>query len=243
MIKPPGIDEYTNWARETLGSKLTDPRVLRIYETNVNNILTSVLQHVFFSKFSEEALRWKELYRRNTRSELFMGSHQPELVVKPFASVVEKMFRQNVLWNKKFPSEPTKGWVNERNLYSKISDLVRGTLVCRFIDGPEFVAAQIAEYANRLALSNRRYSQERDQGYYAFHSYVTFPVNASELRVSDLRERAEAQKRLSLSERKGTMRAAIYARVRDSEQSGDAVPANAGVLRPTRLDRCRGVRT
>lgn len=177
MKKPEDLNEYRRWALEVVGSDFTDPRVRRIYETNVNNILTSVTQHPFFMEFSADATRWSEVYERNTRSELFMDSHGPHLVVKSFASVVEKTYRENILWNKAFPDEPKGGWVNERSLYSKVNDLVRGMLVCRFIDGPEFVASQISQYATRFALGNRSYSQERDDGYYAFHSYVAFPVS------------------------------------------------------------------
>jgi ppGpp synthetase/RelA/SpoT-type nucleotidyltranferase len=176
MAKPSGLEEYRDWAAKALDSDFSNPQLQRIYETNANNILSSVLQHPFFVRFSEEALRWSESYQSGSRSELFMGSREPNLVVKPFTSVVEKTYRQNVLRNDAFPTEPLKGWVDTRNLYSKINDLVRGTLVCRFIDGPQFVAAQIEKYATRLDLGSRSYSQERDDGYYAFHSYVTFPV-------------------------------------------------------------------
>jgi hypothetical protein len=79
-----------------------------------------------------------------------------------------------VLRNSSFPYEPPDGWVHQANLYSKMNDLVRGTLICRFVDAPEFVTAQISEYADRFGLTNRAYSQEREDGYYAFHSYVTF---------------------------------------------------------------------
>lgn len=176
-LKPIDRESYLGWATEVLECDFKSPKVLRIYETNVNNILTSVTQHPFFIGFSAEAAQWQDEYHRKTNSNLFMDSSEPHLCVKPFQSVVDKTFRINILWNKAFPKAPRRGWVNLQNVYAQLNDLVRGSLVCRFIDGPERVARHIVEYASRLDLASRSYSQERDDGYYAFHVYVTFPVS------------------------------------------------------------------
>lgn len=175
-LKPIDRESYLDWAAHVLGCDFKSPKVARIYETNVNNILTSVTQHPFFIGFSAEAARWQDEYHRETNSILFMDSDEPHLCVKSFRSVVDKTFRMNILWNKAFPEAPNRGWVNLQNIYAQLNDLVRGSLVCRFIDGPERVARHIAEYASRLDLVSRSYSQERDDGYYAFHVYVIFPV-------------------------------------------------------------------
>jgi len=51
MRKPRNLDEYGIWARENLGFNFTDVRLARIYDTNVNNVLTLVTQHPFFIGF------------------------------------------------------------------------------------------------------------------------------------------------------------------------------------------------
>jgi hypothetical protein len=174
MRKPRNLDEYRLWALKTLGLNLTDVRLARIYDTNVNNVLTLVTQHPFFVGFSAEAARWGDFYHSKTNSDLFLGSPEPHLIVKPFRSVEEKTYRINVLRNSDFPGAPPGGWVDQTNLYSRLNDLVRGMLICRFADAPEFVTTQILDYAGSFGLANRGYSQEREDGYYAFHSYVTF---------------------------------------------------------------------
>ncbi len=176
-VKPIDLDSYLSWAAHVLGCDFKDPKVVRIYETNVNNILTSVTQHPFFVGFSAEVAQWQEEYHHETNSALFMDSAEPHLCVKSFRSVVDKSFRMNILWNKAFPKAPKRGWVNLQNIYAMLNDLVRGSLVCRFIDGPERVARYISDYADRLDLVSRSYSQEREDGYYAFHVYVTFRVS------------------------------------------------------------------
>ena len=175
-VRPIDLESYLSWAAHVLGCDFKDPKEVRIYETNVNNILTSVTQHPFFVGFSAEVAQWQEGYDHETNSALFMDSAEPHLCVKSFRSVVDKSFRMNILWNKAFPKAPKRGWVNLQNIYAMLNDLVRGSLVCRFIDGPERVARCISDYAGRLDLVSRSYSQEREDGYYAFHVYVTFPV-------------------------------------------------------------------
>ena len=106
MRKPRNLDEYGIWARENLGFNFTDVRLARIYDTNVNNVLTLVTQHPFFIGFSAEAAQWGDFYRSRTNSDLFLGSPEPHLIVKPFTSVVEKTYRINVLRNSAFPGVP-----------------------------------------------------------------------------------------------------------------------------------------
>ncbi|UJB70212.1 hypothetical protein HRE53_03465 [Acaryochloris sp. 'Moss Beach'] len=179
--KPSDLAAYYPWAVKHLSCDFDDSKAERVYETNVSNILTSVTQSDFFVEFSEVAATWAEDYLVQTKSELFMDSAEPDLSTKPYTSVVDKSFRKNVLWNKRFPKPPHRGWVTLDTVYSQLNDLVRGTLVCRFIDGPELVARQIGEYAARRGLKYRSYSQERESGYYAFHAYVSFPVDVFDI--------------------------------------------------------------
>lgn len=174
--KPDSLDEYYAWAENEIACPFRDPKVERLFDTNLISVFQTVTKHPFFIGFSNKAKEWEAYYESKTKSELFMGKNSPELIVKPYTSVVEKTFRQNILWNKAYPSEPKNGWYTFQNVYSRLNDLVRGTLVCRFLDGPSFIADQIQNYANEHGLKCRKYSQEREDGYYAFHVYVSFPV-------------------------------------------------------------------
>lgn len=177
MNKPKGIDDYVNWAKENLSAPFDDQKIKSVYETNMNNIFNSVSEHQFFVGFSNVSKAWQQEYEQKTRTELFMDNVEPTLLIKPFESTVEKTYRVNVLWNRNFPKPPPKGWLDQYSIYTHLNDLVRGSLVCRFIDGPAFVADSIENYANELGLASRQYTQERDDGYYAYHVYVKFPVS------------------------------------------------------------------
>jgi hypothetical protein len=176
MKKPDSLEEYITWAEREIDCQFNHPRSQRVYDTNLITIFNTVTEHPFFIGFSNKANEWEEFYKGKTYSSLFMDDSDPNLIKKPYSSTVEKTYRQNILWNKEFPNPPKNGWYTFQNLYSRLNDLVRGTLVCRFIDGPAFVADRIQEYAEEHKLKYRQYSQEREDGYYAFHVYVSFPV-------------------------------------------------------------------
>lgn len=177
MVKPKDVDAYILWAKDALRVSFDDPRIKSVYETNMNNIFNRVSEHQFFVGFSNISKAWQKQYEDKTKTELFMDNEEPTLLIKSFKSTIEKTYRMNVLWNENFPESPVQGWIEQNAIYSQVNDLVRGSLVCRFIDGPAFVANSIEDYARSLGLNSRQYTQERDDGYYAYHVYVKFPVS------------------------------------------------------------------
>ncbi|EHZ2645678.1 hypothetical protein [Vibrio parahaemolyticus] len=177
MDKPQDIDSFCSWYAEKFELEIRDQKSKIQYQTNIKNAYNSVQEHPFFCKLPYAIQDWSSEYSDNFKSELFMDSGDPTLVTKPYDSSIDKLFRVNVLWNKNFPEKPPRNWVNFQNLFVKFNDLIRGTMVCRFIDGPEFVSNKLIELANEVGLTGRKYTQERDDGYYAYHVYIKFPVS------------------------------------------------------------------
>lgn len=176
MEKPRSLSEYYTWAATALGSDFVDPRAKRIYEVNLRSCFNKVSEHDFFIGLQSQLEQWEREYQSLTNTGLLMASSPPELLLKPFESAVDKSFRVNILWNEKFPEPPRRGWATTANLHHYFNDLIRCSVTCRFIDGPDYVTRCLLAYAKELALERRRYSQERDEGYYAYHYYVSFPV-------------------------------------------------------------------
>jgi ppGpp synthetase/RelA/SpoT-type nucleotidyltranferase len=54
---------------------------------------------------------------------------------------------------------------------------VRTVLVCRYIDGPATVCAAIKEVAGNLGLECNFEPRATDQGYYAYHLYLSIPMS------------------------------------------------------------------
>jgi ppGpp synthetase/RelA/SpoT-type nucleotidyltranferase len=177
MKKPGTLEEYKDWCREFLQVNFDDDTSRTRYETNLNIAYLAAESHIFFEHLDRKLEEWSNHYEKTTNSQLLMNQSNLKLVKKPYESAIDKSFRINALWNDDFPKEPKKGWVTPRNLHFYFNDGIRGYLVCRFIDGPRFIAEQLRDYAKNLGLKSRFYSQERDEGYYAYHFYVTIGVS------------------------------------------------------------------
>jgi len=176
MSKPATLKDYNIWCKEFLQIDFDDETSRNRYETNLNIAYLAAENHSFFQVLERKLEEWSESYEKATQSELLMSKLNFKLMKKTYESSIDKSFRINILWNDSFPAEPKKGWVTPRNLHSYFNDGIRGYLVCRFIDGPRFIAEKLKDYAKSLGLKSRFYSQEREEGYYAYHFYVTIEV-------------------------------------------------------------------
>lgn len=176
MNRPSTLEEYLIWAKEHIGSDFDDPRIERVYKVNLTTSLTEISNHSFFSEMQSHLEKWNQDYFDETGTQLLMEVSSPRLIQKPYKSAVDKSFRVNVIWNENFPDEPKKGWVTADNIYYYFNDLIRCAIVCRFIDGPRYLTDRLMKLAKGLKLERRRYTQERDEGYYAYHYYIKFPL-------------------------------------------------------------------
>lgn len=184
--KPPTtIEEYKHWALETLGvdydSDVTATE-FRVWRTFVWNAAT---KHGFFSGIQAFLRDSQEVYAQRKNAVLFVTEEVPSVVLlqKPYASMIKKSFRYNVVNNGAFPSPPSNEqtkfaeWLTPDSWFSRIDDVVRTMIICKYVDGPRFLAERLYDYAGSLGLRKRYKSQQKDDGYYAYHFYVSFPVN------------------------------------------------------------------
>ena len=108
------------------------------------------------------------------------------MITKPFDSAVIKSYRLNVLRNRAFPDAPREGWVSPENWYTIFDDHIRSSLVCKFVDAPQFLAGELDKYANSLGLTAQHSARGTDDGYYAFHHYTSFPLDVMDTQWNNL---------------------------------------------------------
>ena len=180
MAKPKDIDEYKEWARKELVSNFDDESNAIHFETNSAEAFLRVGQSDFFNNLGQKLVEWNEEYKAVKNGDLLMTKEPPVIHRKSYVSAINKSFRTDILWNDKYPDPPKKGWVKADAVFQSLNDGLRGTIVCRFIDGPIFLIERLRKYASDLGYSFNSYSQERDAGYYAFHSYITIPVQLTD---------------------------------------------------------------
>jgi hypothetical protein len=197
MDRPHTIEEYLAWAKSAFSIDFNDRAYVNLYNANLNNAVNSISESAFYTGLDNKLQDWGEEYKLQTGSILLMDSGGLTLLKKPYSSAIDKSFRRNVLWNKRFPEEPQKGWMLPENFFATLNDVIRSTLVCKFIDGPSFLANKLAEYATGLSLDSTSYTQERDEGYYAQHFYVKFQIDLLDISLRDQQSELEIEIQLT----------------------------------------------
>ena len=219
--RPTTIAEYKAWALASLTDDLND-QARHNFNVNATAIQATAQRHDFFGQLGSFLDAVERDYQTATGTELLL-TDQLDLFKKPFESMVEKCFRKNVLHNREFPHPPKEGWYTSAECPTRINDVVRCTLVCRYLDGPEFLAERLRARAEEMGLTAHYYSQQNERGYYAYHFYVKIPVeivdkdwNASTVNVD-----VEIQLTTQLQEVLRSLTHKLYERMRLATPSAD----------------------
>jgi ppGpp synthetase/RelA/SpoT-type nucleotidyltranferase len=172
--KKPEFEAFAAFAKETLNFDIVDKSLQNWINTNIGTARSQIQQHDIVS-FIEELVAKHQA--TSTRLPVNIVSRDFQLHVKSYESIVSKLYRANVLNNPRFHGPPKRGWITPRNMFGRINDLVRSTIVCRHIDEPAKIAQQITAKAVALGLKASSRAQTKDEGYYAHHVYVSVPTN------------------------------------------------------------------
>lgn len=118
----------------------------------------------------------------NGRPELLYTGVKPgdlQILSKPYGSMLTKVYRVNCVQNRNFPAPPKAGFVSHSSIYShdKMNDLLRTRLVCKYMDGPQFVVTGLSRFCERKGLQFRSHPMHSDTGYHAWHCYIRISVD------------------------------------------------------------------
>ena len=103
------------------------------------------------------------------------------MLLKPYESLLHKSFRKNILLNDAWPTPPNGGWITPENWFSRTNDIVRTTIVVKYLDGVEFMVQHIRAIAEEGNCPFQVNYEARDEGYYAAHCYITFNLEVPKL--------------------------------------------------------------
>ncbi len=164
------LDEYLDWHQDKFAENLRDNSFEKSFAINSVNLLSSVSLHAFF----------KDLQRKLTEleSEGILAANEASsfgLVKKGFSSVVNKIYRRNCHWNRHWPSKPKGGWIAFSDVYTSFDDIIRGTIVTRYLDGGELIGQHLQAIGEVHSVGVEVSPRATDQGHYAWHIYVTTP--------------------------------------------------------------------
>jgi hypothetical protein len=102
------FDGYIEWARRVLGLDLSRPAIRQQFLVNQTAALTSVEESVFFSAITQRLKDCSVAYAQSGGYRLLMSEdieNTVSLTRKSFESTLDKSYRLNILWNRRFPSE------------------------------------------------------------------------------------------------------------------------------------------
>jgi Region found in RelA / SpoT proteins len=171
----PTWHEYTRWLRTVTGiDEFASAK--RRYETVGLKIKNDVETSPFWVDLKAALPDLGDAYTLESTYKLFATSDAPQVYLKSYGSVLDKSYRKNVLNNRSWPQSPDGGWVTPANWFDRMNDLVRTTLVVKYLDGVKFVVERLKELAKAHEQPFAVDFEARDEGYYAAHCYVWFEI-------------------------------------------------------------------
>ena len=174
-VRPRPGPEFARWMRTTAGVKL-DQRTRVRYENLVPSIKSQFENSAFWRSLVADLSAIDEEYRATKGYPLLHSLDAPRLLTKPYESLLDKLYRRNVLGSS-WPDPPTGGWLTPENSYDRINDIVRTKFVVRYLDGVEFLAESLRSRCRGSGHASRIDYEAKSEGYYAAHFYAIFPVN------------------------------------------------------------------
>jgi hypothetical protein len=178
---PPDFEQYPAWlAIQGFNYDVESSR----YEAAARRIQEDFESSTFWSDLDAFLSRSEAEYVRRTDYPLLAQSG-PKLVRKPWMSFWHKTFRVNILNNLNWPGEPDGGWLLPGNWFERVHDVVRTTMVVKYLDGVESLSNAIVRYAEENSHACSLEMEARDTGYYAGHLHLRRMVAIPEVDWSE----------------------------------------------------------
>jgi hypothetical protein len=169
-------EEHAAWLDEQVPKEPLS-RARSRFDSASGLALLEIESSVFWQTFMAQLPELDDAYFQSTGGfKLFAGAGRPGLVRKSFDSLLDKAYRKNVVHNVNWPEPPPNGWVTQENWYSRINDIIRTTMVVKYLDGVEYLASAASRLSAELSLPTTTDFEAREEGYYAAHLYVTHAV-------------------------------------------------------------------
>jgi len=183
--KPEFPEPYCNWLHDKHGKKIDGAT-----KSNYNHVATQIKEEFekspFWLTFLDRFRSYQDEYSEKRGGYgLYPYGFSPVLDVKKYDNFFHKTYRKNCLHNKAYPNSPESGWILPGSWYSQVNDIVRTTVVVKYLDGLDFMLNKILDLCNELGVpeEHRRFDREvKSAGYYAIHFYIQQSFQIPDLR-------------------------------------------------------------
>ena len=163
----PSLAEYEAWLLKS--HKTTNFSILKNHYETVTRELADSYRECDFWKSIVSNLRNVDAQYLVDHKYPLIADFSPAIVIKPWNSFIEKTYRKNIAHNNNFPESPDGGWLQPDNWYIRIHDIVRTTLVVKYLDGVPLIAEYLRSIASENNVSFEFELEARVDGYYGAH--------------------------------------------------------------------------
>ena len=165
--QPKNIEEFKSWFKNKF--HCDSDTYINYYDVATNALCNNFLTSSFWKDFQNELQNINDQYLMKKGYQLLSNTDAPEINIKSLNSLLIKAFRKNVINNDLFPNAPKTGWINQNNWFESINDILRTTIVVKYLDGVEYIINHLAIIAERNGCDFDYSYEAREEGYYAAH--------------------------------------------------------------------------
>lgn len=172
MEKPKNINEYITWWNKNHKPRIND-YIRRQYQTAAIGVRYNFENSEAWNSFVREMYNFDAEYRQKSGYELLITEPiKVKLIPKEWPNFISKVWRKNVVNNENWENEPSGGWISPDNWYEQINDIVRTTIVVKYLDGVKFLLDKACPIFAGKGYQCKIDWEAREEGYYAAHLYV-----------------------------------------------------------------------
>jgi len=193
--KIPSLEEFPFWIQDNTGIVIDSTHISH-YNAAAAQMKEQLEKSSFWELVCKKIIEFNDEYYGEYGTELLKDKKAPSIDVKPGDSFIEKIYRENVVDNQDFPGEPRAGWVVPANWFERIDDILRTTIVVRYLDGIEYIATRLENLcSDKAVLKDRCKYLAKIEGYYAAHLYfnMEFEIPGMEWKTEKIVSPIEVQ--------------------------------------------------
>ncbi|HEU5046522.1 MAG TPA: hypothetical protein VFT64_01625 [Rickettsiales bacterium] len=148
------------------------PSFWNVLANNCTQWVIEASAQPFWQQAEEKLKEWSDEYKDMTGYPLLTQFSLPAFTAKPIASIQDKLFRQYQEYsgmNGKHDAFQS----SIVDIASRLHDLVRTRISCKYIDGAEFLATKFSQLAKDMNCYDERERKSQLRGYFAQHVVIS----------------------------------------------------------------------
>lgn len=169
--KPHNVSEYKDWLKKN-HNVVINKSLSGYYDSITRKISQDLKESNFWKQLCDSLTSFDQEYQINTSYPLIIHGYKPKVLIKPFDSFILKTFRKNIIENLNWPNEPDGGWLIPSECFNFINDIIRTSIIVKYLDGVNFIVDKIDDYCKNINLKCVSSFEAREEGYYASHINV-----------------------------------------------------------------------